>query len=389
MSGQHPVKGLSHGGVWGDGDRVRRHPMRDPRGPSRICLLCQGTQDVPLGEDAHQLGAVEDENRARAPREHRAGGVEHDGGRLDRHQFGPHDLANDRHVIPSLLLVVPSLDPNYDHRVKVIVREPTEAFARALSTHQERDRIDPARAVEQHRAFVAALEDAGADVVRLAPQPSLPDACFVSDTILALAPAGEEGASAVVLVPTRPGAPSRRDEVASVLDCARSLVRPDTAIVPIEEPGTLDAGDVILYGDRIAVGLSARTNRAGGEQLARVAERLGYRPFLCPVEDRLHLASAVTALGPRRLVGTPSGFASLDGGDPDTAPEDQVERVILSEDEAAGANVLAIKGRCVMAAGHRSAAETLRDVGEIVVEVELDQFTRADGGPTCLVALIP
>src|SRR5439155_21314863 len=148
-------------------------------------------------------------------------------------------------------------------------------------------------------------------------------------------------------------------------------------------------GDVIVYGDRIAIGLSERTNRAGAEQLARIAEGLGYRAYLCPVEDRLHLASAVSVLGPRRLVGTGSGFASLDAGGPGAAPAHEVERVLVPEDQVAGANVLALGGRCFVAAGHPAATGALTGAGEDVVETELDQFTRADGGPTCLVALVP
>ena len=269
------------------------------------------------------------------------------------------------------------------------MREPSEAFRRALSDHPEGDRIDPIRALEQHRAFRVAIESSGADVVQLPPEPSLPDACFVSDTLLALPPAGDPGASTVALVATRPGAPSRRDEVASVLACGRRLVRPDTAVERIEEPGTLDGGDVIVFGDRLAIGVSERTNTEGAKQLAAVAEELGYRSFLCPVDGRLHLASAVTVLGPRRLVGTPSGFASLDTAGPDASPPDEIERVLVPEEEVAGANVLALGGWCFVAAGHPAAAAALTDAGETVVEVELDEFTRADGGPTCLVALIP
>ena len=269
------------------------------------------------------------------------------------------------------------------------MREPSEAFANALSTHPERDRIDASRAVAEHRAFVQALEASGADVVRLAPDARLADACFVSDTILALAPPAAGGAATVALVATRPGAESRRDEVASVVECARSLVRPDTAVVSVEDPGTLDAGDVIVYGERMAIGVSARTNSVGAEQLAGVAERLGYRPFLCPVEDRLHLASAVTVVRADRLIGTPSGFASLDASGPDAAPDDEIQRMIVPEEEVAGANVLALHGTCFVASGNPSATQALRAAGESVVEVELDEFTRADGGPTCLVALVP
>ena len=94
------------------------------------------------------------------------------------------------------------------------------------------------------------------------------------------------------------------------------------------------------------------------------------------------------ATGASRLIGTASGFASLDAAGPDVAPDD-VERLVIPDDEVAGANVLAIAGRCFIARGSPGAVGALRNAGESVVEVELDEFLRADGGPTCLVAPVP
>ena len=269
----------------------------------------------------------------------------------------------------------------------VIVREPSAAFTNALSTHAERDRIDAARAVAQHRAFVAALSAAGLDLVELPPEPALPDATFVSDTLIALPGAGDPEGSTALLIVTRPGALSRRGEVASVAARAQELA-PGAEVVEIEEAGTLDGGDVVVYGDRIAIGVSGRTNVCGAGQLALAVGRLGYHAFLCPVTDRLHLASAVTSLGPGRLLGTSAGFASLDRS-PASAPTGLVERLIVPDEEAGAANVLALGGRVFMAAGHPRTASTLQAAGDRVVELELDEFARADGGPTCLVAIVP
>ena len=271
--------------------------------------------------------------------------------------------------------------------MQVIVREPGSSFRDALSTHAERDRIDVDRAIAQHRAFVAALADAGLGVVPLPAEPELPDAPFVSDTLIALPRADDPDGPTALLVITRPGAPSRRGEVASVADRAQQLA-PQAAVVEIEDPGTLDGGDVIVYGDRIAIGVSGRTNVCGAGQLALAVGPLGYHAFLCPVTDRLHLATAVTPLGPGRLLGTAAGFASLDRA-PGSAPEPGVERLLVPDDEAGAANVLAVAGRVLMAAGHPTTAALLRTRGEMVVELPLDEFARADGGPTCLVALVP
>jgi dimethylargininase len=269
--------------------------------------------------------------------------------------------------------------------VRLIMRPPGEAMRRALSQHPERDRINPLAAARQHASYVRAIEAAGVPVMLLPVDQELPDACFTWDTILAFArPAG---GPTVLLVAARPGEVSRRPEVASVLECARGMA-PAAEVARILEPGTLDGGDVIAYGPRVAIGISARTNEAGARQLAALVQRIGYQAFLCPVDDRLHLASAVTPIGPRRLIGTASGFESLDAAGPEVAPDD-VERLVIPENEVAGANVLAAGGRCFIAMGCPGAVEALRRAGESVVEVELDEFLRADGGSTCLVAPVP
>ena len=154
----------------------------------------------------------------------------------------------------------------------------------------------------------------------------------------------------------------------------------------IAAPGTLDGGDVIVYGDRVAIGVSARTDRRAAEQLAGLVRAVGYRAFLCPVEGRLHLASWVTVVRPDLLIGIAGGFASLEAGGPEVAPRDQVERIVLADDDVVAANVLPLAGRVFVPAGYPHAVAALGAAGEQVVELDLSEFTRADGGPTCLVS---
>ena len=275
--------------------------------------------------------------------------------------------------------------------MKVIVRPPGEAFRHALSEHPDRDTIDLALAVEQHAAFVAELRAAGVALVELPADDGLADACFVSDVLITLpaaVAAGTGGAAgpAVLAVATHPGASSRRPEVAAVLAAARGLVGPTCAVTVIAAPGTLEGGDVIVYGDRVAIGLSGRTNRRGAEQLAGIVRAAGYRPYLCPVEGRLHLASWVSVVGPDLLIGVAGGFASLDTAGPDVAPQGEIARIVLPDDEVVAANVLPLGGRVFVAAGNPRAAAALRAAGEEVVEADLSEFTKADGGPTCLIS---
>jgi dimethylargininase len=269
----------------------------------------------------------------------------------------------------------------------VIVRPPGPAYRDAISTHPDRDRIDVSRVHAQHAAFCAALEDAGLSLLRLPEEPDLPDATFVSDTLVALAPVLPGRLPMVVVA--RPAVASRRPEVDSVLRAARAHMPAGARVVSVEDPGTLEGGDVVIFGDRIAIGLSARTNVLGARLLADAARSLGYRPFLCPVTDRLHLATAITAVAPDTFVGTAAGFASLDAAGPDAAPAHAVRRLLLPDDELPGANVLAIGGDAFLTSGNPTAARLLREIGLAVHELDLDEFALADGGPTCLVNVLP
>jgi dimethylargininase len=269
----------------------------------------------------------------------------------------------------------------------VIVRLPGRAFRDAISTHPESHRIDVSRARAQHAAFCAALEGAGLPLLRLPDEPDLPDATFVSDALIALAPV-LPGRPPVVVV-ARPAVTSRRLEVDSVLRAALANLPADTEVVRVKDPGTIEGGDVVVYGDRLAVGLSGRTNALGARVLADAARSLGYRPYLCPVTDRLHLATAVTAVLPDTLIGTAAGFASLDAAGTDAAPAREVRRLLLPDDELPGANVLALGGHAFLDSRNPTAARLLREVGLSVHELELDEFALADGGPTCLVNVLP
>jgi dimethylargininase len=269
----------------------------------------------------------------------------------------------------------------------IIVRPPGTAFRDAISNHPDRHRIDISRARAEHAAFCAALEDAGLPLLRLPEEPDLLDATFVSDVLIVLAAPLLD--RSLVVVVARPAVAPRRLEVDSVLRAALPCLAADTQVLRVEDPGMLEGGDVIVYGDRLAIGLSGRTNVLGARVLAAAARSLGYRPFLCPVADRLHLATAVTALDPDTLIGTAAGFASLDAAGTDAAPAGEIRRLLLPDDELLGANVLALGGHAFLDSRNPTAARLLRGIGIAVHELELDEFALADGGPTCLVNILP
>src|SRR6185312_9148909 len=126
----------------------------------------------------------------------------------------------------------------------------TRAVSRALEhcelTHLPRRPID-----------LAGSREAGCEVRQLPEQPGQPDSVFVEDTVVVL----DE-----VAVITRPGAASRRGEVASMAAALAGLRK----IVRMEPPDTLDGGDVLRLARVLYVGASARSNAGGIAQLGRL-----------------------------------------------------------------------------------------------------------------------
>lgn len=234
-------------------------------------------------------------------------------------------------------------------------------------THLARVPIDIGRAAAQHAAYERALSAAGYRVVRVPAAPELPDAVFVEDTAVVT----DEAA-----VLARPGAMSRRPEVAAVADVLRRF-RPVRAI---EAPATLDGGDVLRVGRTVFVGASRRTDANGAAALRAVLEPLGYAVRVVPVTGCLHLKSAVTALTDRMLLLNP------DRVDPGAFEGFRVIEVDPAEPRAA--NVLALEGAVLMAAGSPGTAARIRGAGLDVIEVDVSELAKAEAGVTCCSILV-
>ena len=249
------------------------------------------------------------------------------------------------------------------------------AFTRAVSpriaecalTHLARQPIDAVRAAGQHAAYEAALADAGFEVVRLPDLAHDPDAVFVEDTALLL------GDHAVI---TRPGAPSRADEVFSTA----AGLEPYFTIWPLPS-GVLDGGDVLRINETLYVGQSSRTDAAGTEALRYIVAPLGYAVVPVELGRCLHLKTAVTYAGrdadgrPTLLVNTDWVDAALFAG---TVP------LPVSEDEPLAANVVRAGDRLIMAQGSPRTSARLRDRGFNIAELDLSELQKAEAGGTCM-----
>jgi dimethylargininase len=247
-----------------------------------------------------------------------------------------------------------SVTPTY-----AIVRPPGRSYPDALTRVYPPPSVDPVLAREQHDAYVTALRDCGLNIIVLPPDDEHPDAVFVQDPVIVI------GRQAIV---ARSAMPSRQGE-ANALSGVLGLHMP---IVELAPPAILDGGDVLIVDERIYVGLSARTNHAACEQLAKLTGRLTEG---IPVSnDLLHLLSGCTYLGRNCLLTVKSLAAAFPG----------FEHLVVPEQEAYGANVLVIGPRAIIPAGYPRTAALIEKCGLAVHPVPISEFEKRDGGVTCL-----
>jgi dimethylargininase len=243
-----------------------------------------------------------------------------------------------------------------------LTRDVSPSLADCQLSYVDRGPIDVERARRQHAAYEAVLASLGCRVERVSPAPGLPDGVFVEDTAIVL----DEAA-----IVARPGAASRRPEVA---DVAQALVGYRT-LVFIEEPGTLDGGDVLVMGRRLFVGRSSRTNDDAIDQLDRLLTRLGYEVRPVDVERCLHLKSAVTAIAGDRVLVNPR-WVDPRAFEPASALE-------IEPGEAHAANVLLVNEQVVVPSAHEGTRRRLEADGRRVVTVDVSELAKAEGGVTC------
>lgn len=251
--------------------------------------------------------------------------------------------------------------------VIALTREVSRRIADCELTHLEREPIDLARAVAQHARYEVMLAELGCSVRRLSPLPDLPDAVFVEDTAVVLPE---------VAIITRPGAPSRRPEVASV-EHALGEYR-DLAF--IEDAGTLDGGDVLVIGTTIYVGSSSRTNAEGTDQLVQIVKRHGYTVRPVTVSGCLHLKSAVTRVAEDVILLNPDWV--------DKATFDDLQRIHVDPREPFAANALLVGQSVIYPTGFDRTCRRLEGLDIDVHTVDTGEIQKAEGGVTCCAILV-
>ncbi len=257
------------------------------------------------------------------------------------------------------------------HFSAAITRPPSASYADGI-TSASLGAPDLAEALAQHAAYCATLAQLGVTITSLPPDDAYPDSTFVEDTAVVTA----HGA-----ILARPGALSRAGEVTAMQPV---LERFFGAVASIHAPGTLDGGDICQAGDHFLIGLSDRTNLEGARQLTAWLERLGYTAETIDIRSHptlLHLKSGIAWLGGDSMVAT-EGLA-------DHPALQRYRLLTVADAEGYGANCVAVNGAVLMATGFPALAARVAAFGHRVIELEMSEFRKMDGGLSCLSIRMP
>ncbi|WP_127475693.1 dimethylargininase [Microbacterium sulfonylureivorans] len=245
---------------------------------------------------------------------------------------------------------------------RLLVRRPSPRLADGELTHLDRVTVDPVLARAQWDAYVDVFRERGWQIIEVDPADDQPDGVFVEDAVVVFDD---------LAVLCRAGAESRRGEAPSV---AAAVAASGLETVAIEEPGTLDGGDVLKVGRTVYVGASSRTNAVGIAQLRSLLEPREWTVVDLPVTKVLHLKSGVTALPD----GTVVGFEEL-VDDPES-----FDRFLGIPEEHGTAVVVLGADAVLMSADAPETEAVYRGRGLEVVTADVSEFEKLEGCVTCL-----
>jgi len=243
-----------------------------------------------------------------------------------------------------------------------ITRRPGKNFAQGITT-SKLGVPDYPLMLKQHTAYVETLRNLGLEVTVLDALDNFPDAYFVEDTAIV---------TPELAIITNPGAPARRGEEISIKSCLKQYRK----IIHIQPPGTLEGGDVLMIGKTIFIGLSERTNQDGAAQLGHILESQGYIWTNIFLPEGLHLKSSVNYVGKDTVLITEKFFP--------LPVFQKYNKIVIEKEEDYATNTLLVNDHLITPKGFPSTRMKLSALGFPVIELEISEAQKMDGGLTCM-----
>lgn len=246
---------------------------------------------------------------------------------------------------------------------KAIVRTPGNSLINGLST-AGLGLPNYDLALSQHKNYIDALKKCGLEVIVLQPNEKYPDSTFVEDVALL---------TKECAIITNPGALSRRGETTEM-----KIVLKDhySNIEEIKGPGTVEAGDIMMVNSHFYIGLSERTNEEGANQIIGFLEKYGMTASLVKLDKVLHLKTGLAYLENCNLVACGEFLTKEDFK--------KFNILEIDEDESYAANCIWVNDNVIIPKGYPNARETIMRAGYNIIEVDVSEFKKLDGGLSCL-----
>ena len=248
----------------------------------------------------------------------------------------------------------------------VIVRKPAKSMIDGITSAPELGKPDYELAVKQHDAYISALKQCGVEVTELEALEAYPDACFVEDVAVV---------TRKCAIITNPGAESRNGEKEYIVETIKKFYSEDQ-IAYIQNPGTLEGGDVMMVGDHFYVGRSARTNEEGIRQFIEILESYGLTGSEVTLEKVLHLKTGVNYLENNPFL--------VSGEFIEKEEFKNAKQIIIPDEEAYAANCIWVNDKVIVPTGFPKVAEAVKNAGYEVILTDTSEYRKLDGGLSCL-----
>ena len=246
---------------------------------------------------------------------------------------------------------------------RALLRKPGKSMIKGIRS-TDLGMPDYELALQQHHSYIAALRSCGLETIVLDADEKYPDSVFVEDTAL-LTP------SCAII--TRPGAETRRGEVLVMKEILTGYFE---NIYEVTEPGTVEAGDIMMVESHYFIGISDRTNREGAEQVISFLEKHCMTGSIIELENILHLKTGVAYLENNYLLATGELLDKPDFKEFDILKVDKAESY--------AANCIWVNGNIIVPAGYPNTRRKIKAAGYNIIEVEVSEFRKLDGGISCL-----
>jgi len=124
------------------------------------------------------------------------------------------------------------------------------------------------------------------------------------------------------------------------------------------------------------IGLSERTNLNGAEQVISILNKYGMSGSVIKLEKVLHLKTGLSYLENNNLVACGEFLSNTEFK--------KFNIIEIPKEESYAANCVWINNKVLIPKGYTKAKQKIIDAGYTVIEIDVSEFRKLDGGLSCL-----